>query len=63
MAFRILPNARLEASLNEDERRVVLLALKMLFHDIERSRLMGYPVKQADVASIVMKLGGNPKLL
>ena len=49
--------------LDEDERKLLLLALKLLGHNISYSRGMGYPVTIAEVKAMVTKLGGKAELL
>lgn len=51
------------ARLSEDERRIVLLGLKVLASDVKWSRRLGYPVDLAAIQNLVTKLGGRPDLL
>lgn len=49
--------------LTEDERKLLLVGLKILHSDIDRSMQVGYPVTKGEVKSLVEKLGGRPELL
>lgn len=51
------------ARLSEDERRILLLGLKVLYGDIQISRSMGYPVDPVAIKVLVTKLGGRAELL
>ena len=51
------------ARLTEDERKIILLGLKVLYGDIQASRVLGYPVERVAIKVLVQKLGGRPELL
>ncbi len=51
------------AELTEDERKLVLLGLKVLAGDIKMSRSLGWPVTIQEIRDVVRKLGGRPDLL
>lgn len=54
---------REKAEISEDERKILLLGLKILASDIQVSRVLGYPVELAAVKNLVAKLGGIPDLI
>ncbi len=51
------------AELTEDERKLVLLGLKVLAGDVKMSRGLGWPVTIKEIRDVVRKLGGRPELL
>lgn len=51
------------ARLTEEERKIILLGLKVLFADVQLARVMGYPVEPTAIKVLVAKLGGRPELL
>jgi len=51
------------ARLTEDERKILLYALKVLFYEKRMSRHWGYPVDLNAIKNLVTKLGGEPDLL
>lgn len=48
-------------SLTEDDRRLLLIALRALFHDLRLSHVWGWPVSEAEIKRMVARLGGDPK--
>jgi hypothetical protein len=51
------------AKLTEDERKILLLGLKVLYADVAVARVLGYPVDPIAIKNLVAKLGGIPSLL
>lgn len=51
------------ARLSDDERRILLLGLKLLYGDIQFSRVAHYPVDPVAIKVLVTKLGGRAELL
>ncbi len=51
------------AQLSEDERRILLLGLKVLAGDVAVARAVGFPVELRAIKNLVFKLGGRPDLL
>ena len=49
--------------LSEEERKLLLLACKVLRENLDRSLVLGWPVTVAEIRSMVCKLGGRADLL
>ena len=49
--------------LSEEERKLLLLACKVLRENLDRSLVLGWPVTVAEIRSMVRKLGGRADLL
>jgi hypothetical protein len=49
---------------NNDDRKLLLIALKVLYHnDLKLSLNLGYPVTKREIEEMVSRLGGEPKFL
>lgn len=49
---------------NDDDRRLLLVALKVLYHnELKVSLALGYPVTKSEIERMVTRLGGRPELL
>src|ERR1700674_5702744 len=48
---------------NDDDRRLLLVALKVLYHNTDRSLAYGYPISRREVEAMVRRLGGRTDLL
>lgn len=48
---------------NEDDRKLLLVALKVLYHNLDRSFSYGYPITRREVEQMVRRLGGRTDLL
>lgn len=51
------------AALSDDDRKLLLVALKVLFHNLERSLAYGYPITGEEIRVMVRRLGGDSRLL
>lgn len=51
------------AQLSDDDRKLLLVALKVLYHNLERSLAYGYPITGGEVQVMVRRLGGDSRLL
>jgi hypothetical protein len=48
---------------NEDDRKLLLVSLKVLYHNLDRSLAYGYPISRKEVQEMVRRLGGRTDLL
>jgi hypothetical protein len=61
VAVLSLPHSFQEFS--DDDRKLLLVGLKVLYHNLDRSVAYGYPITKAEVLVMVRKLGGKPDLI